>query len=192
MSLTPGLFGKLPARGDFVAIGWPDATVAALDAWLSTGLAAWRPSDDSEFAAAFAQAPLQHFYAPPDWCGPAALHGVISPSVDCAGRYFFLVAGLAGAAAPLWHIAAYAPAFAAAAEAAVYDALGAGADPEHLAAALAAATPAIADLPWQAAIATPADAVFWAQSLDANVPIVVRNAKADAGALAALLDGGDL
>lgn len=192
LSLVPGLYGKLPGRGDFVGVGWGDATIEALDAWLSAGLAAWRPDDDAVFAAAFAQAPLYVFYMPAGWCGPLALHGVISPSVDRAGRYFFLVAGLAGAAAPAWHVAAHAPDFARAAEAAAYEALGPASDPDVLAAAIAAATPAgLEALPWQAGVATPAEALFWAEGLDGGEPIVVRKAVADAAALAGLLDGGD-
>nr|WP_243446003.1 type VI secretion system-associated protein TagF [Polymorphobacter fuscus] len=183
--LVPGHYGKLPGRGDFVRSGWDDATIEALDHWLADGLAAWRPDDDAAFAAAFAAAPHYSFYAPPGWIGPDALHGVLSPSVDRAGRFFFLVAGLAGPAAALWHIAVNRPDVAAAAEAAVYDALGPASDPDSLAAAIAAALPD--ETPsWRAALALPGDAIFWAQG-DGD-PLVIRGDRPDPALLAALLN----
>lgn len=187
MPLAVGLYGKLPGRGDFVRHGWDDATVDALDSWLAAGLAAWRPSDDADFAARFAAAPLYCFYLPPGWAGDAALHGVISPSVDRAGRYFFLVAGLAGRAAAVWHVAVHCADFAAAAENATYAALGPESDPDALAATLAAAVPdGMAALPWRAGLSTPGDAIFWAEA-DA-APLVIRAPRADTGLLADLLD----
>ncbi|MBC7504706.1 MAG: type VI secretion system-associated protein TagF [Sandarakinorhabdus sp.] len=184
---TIGLYGKLPGRGDFVRHGWDDATVEALDTWLADGLAAWRPDDDAAFAAAFADVPLYTFYLPPGWMGDAALHGVLSPSVDRAGRYFFLVAGAAGPAAALWHVAVNNADFAAAAEAATYAALGPDSDPDALATALFAAAPTGLDtLSWRAALATPTDAIFWAEGEGA--PLIIRGASPDAPLLAALLD----
>lgn len=185
MTVAIGLYGKLPGRGDFVRHGWDDATIEALDTWLADGLQAWRPEDDNAFAAAFAQAPLYAFYLPPGWAGEAALHGVLSPSVDRAGRYFFLIAGMTGAAPTLWHIAVSRPDFAAAAEYATYEALGAESDPDVLATTLFAAVPEI-ETPWRAALATPADAIFWAEG--EGHPLVLRGARPDAPLLAALLD----
>lgn len=187
MTVAVGLYGKLPGRGDFVRHGWDDDLVEALDTWLAAGLADWRPDDDAAFAAAFAAAPLYTFYLPPGWIAPPALHGTLSPSVDRAGRYFFLVAGLAAPAGVAWAAAVHHPGFAAAAEAATYTALGPQSDPDALAAALAAAVPTGLDsLGWRAEIATPAEALFWAEG--EGEPLVLRSPTPDPGLVARLLD----
>jgi type VI secretion system protein ImpM len=186
MTLAPGFYGKLPGRGDFVSAGWDDGMVAALDHWLADGLAAWRPVDDADFSAHFAAVPLYGFYLPAGMIGDTAVHGVLSPSVDRAGRYFFLVAGLAGPAAAIWHIAVNRADFADAATAAVYAALGSESDPDSLAGALAAAVPADLDLNWRSALATPAQAIFWAEG--DGEPLVIRSVACDARLLGAMLD----
>jgi type VI secretion system ImpM family protein len=186
MTLAPGFYGKLPGRGDFVSAGWDDGMVAALDHWLADGLAAWRPADDADFSAHFAAVPLYGFYLPAGMLGNRAVHGVLSPSVDRAGRYFFLVAGLAGPAAAVWHIAVNRADFADAATAAVYAALGPESDPDSLADALAAAVPQGLDLNWRAALATPVQAIFWAEG--EGEPLVIQSAACDARLLGAMLD----
>jgi type VI secretion system protein ImpM len=186
MTLAPGFYGKLPGRGDFVSAGWNDGMVAALDHWLADGLAAWRPVDDADFSAHFAAVPLYGFYLPAGMIGDMAVHGVLSPSVDRAGRYFFLVAGLAGPAAAIWHIAVNRADFADAATAAVYAALGPESDPDSLADALAAAAPMGLDLNWRAALATPAQAIFWAEG--DGEPLVIKSVACDARLLGAMLD----
>jgi type VI secretion system protein ImpM len=186
MTLAPGFYGKLPGRGDFVSAGWDDGMVAALDHWLADGLAAWRPVDDADFSAHFAAVPLYGFYLPAGMLGDMAVHGVLSPSVDRAGRYFFLVAGLAGPAAAVWHIAVNRADFADAATAAVYAALGPESDPDSLADALAAAVPQGLDLNWRAALATPVQAIFWAEG--EGEPLVIQSAACDTRLLGAMLD----
>lgn len=187
MTVTVGLYGKMPGRGDFIRHGWDDATVEALDHWLADGLAAWRPSDDADFAAHFAAAPLYEFFVPAGQIGPEAMLGVLTPSVDRAGRYFFLVAGVAGAAPTLWHMAVNRVDFAYAVADAVYAALGAESDPDALVAAITAALPDDLDgIPWRARLATPVDAVFWAEG-DGD-PLVIRSPRLDVKLLAALLD----
>ena len=185
--ITVGHYGKLPGRGDFIRHGWDDATIEALDHWLADGLAAWRPDDDAEFARLFAAAPLYEFYLPPGQIGAEAMLGVLSPSVDRAGRFFFLVAGVTGAAAALWHLAVNRADFVYAAADAVYAALGPASDPDALAAAIAAVVPDDHDdVPWRARLSTPADAVFWAEG--DGEPLVIRSPLLDAPLLAALLN----
>lgn len=186
MIMTPGLYGKLPGRGDFVRSGWDDAFVEALDHWLADGLAAWRPLDDADFNAHFAAVPLYGFYLPPGMIGDLAVHGVLSPSVDRAGRYFFLVAGVVGPAPQLWHIAVNRSDFADAATAAVYAALGPESDPDVLSGALAAAVPDGLDLNWRAALATPTQAIFWAEG--EGDPLVIQSAAFNGQLIAALLN----
>ncbi len=187
MTVTVGLYGKLPSRGDFIRHGWDDATVDALDHWLADGLAAWRPADDADFAAHLAAVPLYEFYLPPGRIGPDAMLGVLSPSVDRAGRYFFLVAGVTGTAPMLWHMAVNRADFTFAAADAVYTALGAESDPDAVVTALSAALPDDLDaVPWRARLATPTDTVFWAEG--EGDPLVIRSPHLDAKLLAALLD----
>jgi len=189
--LTVGLYGKLPGRGDFIRQGWDEATIEALDHWLAEGLAAWRPDADDVFAARFAAVPLFVFYLPPGWIAATALHGVMSPSVDRAGRYFFLVAGITGSAADAWHLAVADSGFADAVEAATYAALGPDSDPDTLVAAVTAALPTNSGaMSWRAGLATPADAVFWA--LGEGDPHIMRGARADAAFLADLLNVNQL
>lgn len=99
MTVRAGLYGKLPARGDFITRGWPAATTEALDGWLSAGLAAMRiQAGEDGFIACATAAPLWRLRLPAGWAGPHALAGVLSPSVDAAGRLFALVAGWADGA----------------------------------------------------------------------------------------------
>ncbi|RVT98813.1 type VI secretion system-associated protein TagF [Rhodovarius crocodyli] len=79
MSGAVGLFGKLPAHGDFVRRNLPRDFIAGWDAWLSEGILAldgalvpdsWR------------------FRLSPGECGAAAVAGVVIPSEDMVGRRF--------------------------------------------------------------------------------------------------------
>ena len=79
MSGGVGLFGKLPAHGDFVRRNLPRDFIAAWDAWLSEGILA-----------------LDGALVPEAWrfrlaageCGAAAVAGVVMPSEDMVGRRF--------------------------------------------------------------------------------------------------------
>jgi type VI secretion system protein ImpM len=78
MSVRPGLFGKLPAHGDFVRRNLPRSFVAPWDAWLSEGV----------LAAPDAVWEVWRFHLAPGLCGPAAATGVVAPSADSVGRRF--------------------------------------------------------------------------------------------------------
>ena len=132
-----GLYGKLPAHGDFVRRALPDSFVGAWDGWLQAGLTAAREALGEAFEEAWAAAPTWRFHLPAGACGPDAVAGVLLPSADLVGRRFPLtLAALlpAGEAPPAagWYAAVEAAACAG------RDG-GAGAD------ALLAALPA---LPW--------------------------------------------
>lgn len=97
MPAVAGLFGKLPAHGDFIRCGWPDETLDAVDQWLTAGIAALRGSrDEDAFAEAMHAAPLCQGYVPAGRLGPLALHLAIAPSIDRVGRLFPVAAGRAG------------------------------------------------------------------------------------------------
>ncbi|CAN5127773.1 hypothetical protein BH11PSE2_BH11PSE2_19280 [soil metagenome] len=80
-----GLFGKLPAAGDFVRRRLSAETVSDLDCWLQMRLAevsrAWRDED----------AKALRFLATAGVFGSAALVGVMAPSRDRVGRRFPLI-----------------------------------------------------------------------------------------------------
>jgi type VI secretion system ImpM family protein len=89
--MTPGLFGKMPAHGDFVRRGWDDATVDALDHWCSAIAASLDDADrdDRDAPVVFGRARGGRF-------GPLPLHLAVARSRDRAGRDFVLVVGVAG------------------------------------------------------------------------------------------------
>jgi type VI secretion system protein ImpM len=105
-----GLFGKLPARGDFVRSGLPGSFVTPWDAWLQTVVAASRDQLGAAWLPAWLEAPVWRFCLAPGLCGPDAVLGLMLPSVDRVGRYFPLT------------LAAVFPADAAAAEGGAADA----------------------------------------------------------------------
>ena len=189
--LTAGIFGKLPAHGDFVARGWDAETVAALDGWLTGGLAAARANrDDDVFAGFLTAAPLWFGYLPPGWAGPAALFIVLTPSIDRAGRYFMIAAGVAGSAAAVWAAGLACADFGVAIEAAVHAALGGDGDADGLTDRIAAAAPALdARTRLLAEAALPSSAVWWCEPA-AGDPLALRGGAADAALLERLLAGG--
>lgn len=112
-----GLFGKLPARGDFVRAGLPGNFVAAWDDWLQAVIPASREQLGTGWLPAWLEAPVWRFALAPGLCGPAGALGVLLPSVDRVGRYFPLtlaaLPGRGGADADVWLDAAEAAGFAA-------------------------------------------------------------------------------
>ncbi len=89
--ISTGLFGKLPARGDFVRVGLPEDFVAAWDGWCRSMLAAARAALGEAWLEAWMQAPIWRFLLPAGACGGQAVLGVWLPSVDKVGRQFPLV-----------------------------------------------------------------------------------------------------
>lgn len=83
-----GLFGKLPARGDFVRVGLPGQFVTPWDAWLQDVVAGSRDRLGAVWLDAWLEAPVWRFALAPGLCGPQAALGVLLPSVDRVGRYF--------------------------------------------------------------------------------------------------------
>lgn len=187
--LAAGLFGKLPAHGDFVWRGWSDRWVSPLDQWLTEGLSALRSTvGDDVYAQTMSQAPLWHVWL----IGSAGecLHGVITPTVDSAGRMFMLVAGIAGPAADVWAVASQHPGFAAQAEAAAYDALAGGLDADALAARLAAAVPVVDGVGrFLASLSCPAASAFWVPNPAAGPPVALPAERLDAGTIDHLVRG---
>jgi type VI secretion system protein ImpM len=83
-----GLFGKLPARGDFVRSGLPGSFVTPWDAWLRTVMAGSREQLGEDWLPAWLEAPVWRFVLAPGLCGSDPVLGLMLPSVDRVGRYF--------------------------------------------------------------------------------------------------------
>jgi type VI secretion system protein ImpM len=109
---TPGVFGKMPARADFLSRGLPASFADPWHAWLVRGMAAARQELADQFEPAYMAAPVWRFVVPPDACGPAPAAGVVLPSVDAVGRLFPLtIAAVSPSLGPLLALAAAQPWF---------------------------------------------------------------------------------
>ena len=86
-----GFFGKIPARGDFVAAGLANPTVKSWDQSISTSLAAVKTALGDRWSDVWLQAPVWRFALPGTMCGPDPLLGLWMPSIDKAGRHFPLM-----------------------------------------------------------------------------------------------------
>ncbi|MGN8274432.1 type VI secretion system-associated protein TagF [Pseudomonas sp. SMN5] len=91
---TPGFYGKLASRGDFVSRGLPQSFIAPWDSWLAAGLLASQTSLGERWLDAYLVSPLWRFLVAPGVCGPDAAVGVVMPSIDRVGRYFPLTVAL--------------------------------------------------------------------------------------------------
>jgi type VI secretion system protein ImpM len=85
---SPGFFGKLVSRGDFVRRRVPDAFVTCWDDWLQRAIKASRLQLGDEWLPAYLSAPIWRFALAEGVCGDAPWLGVLMPSVDRVGRYF--------------------------------------------------------------------------------------------------------
>ena len=83
-----GFCGKLPSRGDHVALGLPRGFVAPWNAWLDAILPPVRATLGVAWRAAWMEAPIWHFSLPGGQCGAAAVLGLWMPSMDRVGRLF--------------------------------------------------------------------------------------------------------
>lgn len=97
MSLISGLYGKMPAHGDFVRRGWDDAMIAALDDWFGDAVSLAGNRDAGENSGAGAT--IARFWIPAGPFGGAAVHLAAACSHDRVGRGFALAVGVAGAGA---------------------------------------------------------------------------------------------
>lgn len=87
LNSSAGLFGKLPARGDFVRESLPRDFTDPWDAWWLRGLAETQQRWQEEWQPAWLEAPVWRFILPPGLCGRNGILGLWLPSVDKAGRY---------------------------------------------------------------------------------------------------------
>ncbi|MDP4024937.1 type VI secretion system-associated protein TagF [Methylobacterium sp. NEAU 140] len=82
-----GLYGKLPAKRDFIAVGVARGFLSAWEPWIQAGLAASRLNLGPGWTDAFLRAPIWRFWLGAEVAGEPVL-GSLMPSVDGVGRYF--------------------------------------------------------------------------------------------------------
>lgn len=89
----PSVYGKLPARGDFVTRGFGRPVIDAWDAWLQPAILASRDALAERWLDIYLTSPIWRFALGAGNCGPNTLVGVLLPSVDKVGRCFPLMLG---------------------------------------------------------------------------------------------------
>jgi type VI secretion system ImpM family protein len=92
---SPGFYGKLPSRGDFVNRRLPAEFTSPWDAWLQQGLARSQSELGGQWLDVYLTSPIWRFALQSGVCGEHAYLGVLVPSVDRVGRYFPLTTAVA-------------------------------------------------------------------------------------------------
>jgi type VI secretion system protein ImpM len=82
-----GLYGKLPAKRDFIAIGAPREFLTVWEPWLQGAVVASRNQLGEAWQQAFLTAPIWRFWLGADICGNSVI-GAFMSSLDGVGRYF--------------------------------------------------------------------------------------------------------
>jgi type VI secretion system protein ImpM len=82
-----GLFGKLPAKRDFVAANAPRQFLEIWERWLQEGVATSKQILGAKWADAYNRAPIWRYWLGAGFCGEVTI-GVFMPSVDGVGRSF--------------------------------------------------------------------------------------------------------
>jgi type VI secretion system protein ImpM len=82
------LYGKLPAKGDFLSRNLPREFIDTWDDWLQSGMNASRQALGEGWLEIYLTSPLWRFVLPAGVCGENAWCGVVMPSMDKVGRYF--------------------------------------------------------------------------------------------------------
>ena len=85
-----GFYGKLPSHGDFLQRRVADGFVSRWDAWLQDCLVGSRDSLGERWLDTYLTSPAWRFCAAPGAIGPSGMVGVMVPSVDRVGRYFYI------------------------------------------------------------------------------------------------------
>jgi type VI secretion system protein ImpM len=81
------LYGKLPTKRDFIALGASRDFLNVWEPWLQSSVSASQAMLGEKWQKAFLTAPIWRFWLGADLCGTAAI-GAFMPSLDRVGRYF--------------------------------------------------------------------------------------------------------
>jgi type VI secretion system protein ImpM len=82
-----GLYGKLPAKRDFIALSTPRGFLDAWEPWMQGGISASRQDLGEAWQDAFLRAPIWRFWLGAGLCGTTVM-GAFMPSLDGIGRYY--------------------------------------------------------------------------------------------------------
>lgn len=85
---TVGMFGKLPAHGDFVQRNVPAAFIDTWDEWLMRCLQSSRDTLGERWLDVYLTSPIWRFALSPGAVDTHAWAGIVMPSVDSVGRYY--------------------------------------------------------------------------------------------------------
>ena len=83
-----GLYGKLPAHGDFIDRNLPVSFITEWDLWLQQSLTASRAQCGEQWLDYYLVSPVWYFALSAGCVDESSWAGIILPSVDAAGRYF--------------------------------------------------------------------------------------------------------
>jgi type VI secretion system protein ImpM len=86
--LSTGLFGKLPAHGDFIHRNLPSDVINIWDEWLQHFIASSRAQMGEEWLNIYLTSPVWRFVFSPGVLDNNSWSGVMIPSVDKVGRYY--------------------------------------------------------------------------------------------------------
>jgi type VI secretion system protein ImpM len=82
-----GLFGKLPAKRDFIAVVAPRAFLDAWEPWMQGGISASKEILGGAWQDAYLTAPIWRFWLGAEVCG-TTVAGAFMSSLDGVGRYY--------------------------------------------------------------------------------------------------------
>lgn len=85
---SPGLYGKLPAHGDFVQRNLPGTFVQEWDQWLQHLVAGAREKIGEQWLDIYLTSPIWRFVLSHGVIDANHWAGIVLPSVDLVGRYF--------------------------------------------------------------------------------------------------------
>jgi type VI secretion system protein ImpM len=86
-NMSAGLFGKLPAKRDFIGMNASRRFLEAWEPWLQAGVAMSKQVLGDAWIETYNRAPIWRFWLGVDFCGEAMI-GAFMPSVDGVGRSF--------------------------------------------------------------------------------------------------------
>ena len=86
--MTTGLYGKLPAYGDFIFRNLNSTFINAWDEWLQSFVAGSREQIGDDWLDIYLTSPIWRFVLSPGVIDQQAWAGLLMPSVDRVGRYF--------------------------------------------------------------------------------------------------------
>lgn len=93
-AVTPGVYGKLPSRGDFFRRNLSADFVEHWDSWLQEALTVSRQQLGQDWLRCYLNGPVWRFVLSAGNCGDVPVAGVLMPSIDRVGRYFPLTLAL--------------------------------------------------------------------------------------------------